>query len=311
MKRKVVYSILIILVTLLLCGSIYVDDSFSASTYEINKLGSFYIPKGTIVKLNGISCSSTYDYTSIPFKTLSDNTCGSSSFTMNTLSENYLLVLKENKNSCSSVKTADCYIYEYESGSASIGCNKNNINVGESASCTLKVKTSSDGMNKISFELESNDLVIQEIQTSMFTSIEDGNKYTFVSNVELAIKSGYIVAAFNLYNKGESDGISNTAKFNNITFSDDIATLNFGSSSLAFTEKYAEVTKKEEKVSVEASPKTDDSVVITEGISEEVVDTGDKRIINGASMVLLVVFIVMTSIALGIGIVLLNKEKKE
>lgn len=292
--------------------TVYVSNSYSTKEVVISDMGSHYISAGSTVKTNGITCLNTYDYTNSPFKTTSDNTCSSTRFNLNNTKNNYLVVLKEANKSCSSngsiqMRMANCYVYNYTIGSYKVGCNKNNINAGDSASCTLKLKTSSDGIKKISFKPVSSDLRIANIESQYFNDFIDDDTYVFVSKDNMTSDQEYIAIIFDIVNRGENDGLVNTISFNDFSYTDSIANLNLSSQSLTFTENYVEPTTKK---TTTISPKIDDgSKTITSGIEEGKKDNGIYGI-NGSMVVLLVVFVVLVSIASGIGIVLLVREKE-
>ena len=344
--KKYVYCGIVLVLALTICGSLFVNNSMSSTTYPISDFGSYYIPGGMSIDLQGIVCSSLTDYTSsFPVTTMVTD-CGSASINIPVDSKNYLVVLEDN-GTCSGLqvgsptrKDANCSLYEYTSGSATVSCSKNNINAGESISCTLKAVTSSSGLDKISFEVNSSDLSVENFSSNFFTVIASNNLYTFAAKSSLKTETQYLVASFDIKNNGIADGTSNDISFNNISFTDSLTMLNLGSTTVSFTEEKegnvsvattkatTKKTTKKTTTTSSSNPVSESTTVAeastkvaetTDAVISPVVDsspkTGEEEMIDdsdpslsGTSAIMLTVFVATMSIASGLGIVVLSKH---
>lgn len=343
MNKKYLCGVCVMLLALIIVGSSYVDKSLSSSNYTIDTVGTYYLPKGTNVTLSGISCTSSYDYTSTPPTATMTTDCGGTNFTMPTAQDDYLFIVEDTGSTCSGMMVgapprteAVCKIYPYNAGSVNIQCNKNTINAGDKASCTIRTVTSSDGIKALSFVFDSSDLVIKNFESNFFTALPSGNFYTFVAKKELNTQTDYLVAAFDIENVSVNDGANAVANFNSISYTDNITMLDLGSVSLEFKEQVIPTTTTTTKKvysggggtpTTTTTAETTISTVITAGIDAEspkvdpenkpVVKTEegsgseeDKPALNGGAAVALTVFVATMSIATGIGISIIFTKLK-
>jgi hypothetical protein len=199
-------------------------------------------------------------------------------------------------------------MFPYKAGTVTIQCNKNYINEGESTSCTAKTVTSSDGIKSVSFKVVTDKLILTNFTSNYFEVIDNHDKtYTFVAKRNnLLTNTEYLLAAFDIVNNGEYDGHDNSIGFNNITYVDNIVSLDVGSSTLIFTEgkgtANVTVTTSEEVTTTEKTK------ALTEGIGN-MPKTGNTHGLSGVVAITLTIFIATMSIALGILITTIFKKK--
>ena len=293
MKKNVIYIFLLMLIV----ATGYIYSSYSLDSYPINKEGNYYITGGKGVILNGISCylsdysSSNYDRSSFLINSY-DNPARKDTY-----------LFKVNKSS----NGYNCDMFPYKAGTVTIQCNKNFINTRESTSCTAKTITSSDGVKSVSFKVATDKLVLNNFVSNYFEVIDNKDKtYTFVAKRNnLLTNTEYLLAAFDIVNNGDYDGHDNAISFNNITYVDNIVSLDVGSSTLVFTEgkgtSETDVTKVEETITTTVTK------AVTEGIGN-MPKTGTSHGLSAVVAITLTVFIATMSIALGILITTIFKK---
>ncbi len=297
MKKNVFYVLLLFVAAIVIAGSSYIYSSYSLDSYPINKEGNYYITGGKGVILNGISCYLS-DYSSNNYDR---STSLINSYSNPNHKDTYLFKVNKSSNGY------NCDMFPYKAGTVTIQCNKNYINTGESTSCTAKSVTSSDGVKSVSFKVSTDKLVLKNFSSNYFEVVDNNDKtYTFVAKRNnLLSNTEYLLAAFDIVNNGEYDGHDNSISFNNITYVDNIVSLDVGSSTLVFTEGKG---REEENTTSSGTTTTTVTHAVTEGIGN-MPKTGESHGISGVVAVLLTVFIATMSIALGILITTIFKKK--